>query len=101
MNFDLLTSNRLEPELYSIEMLQAFDQYLRQEGSQQYPIHSEIETGMNRLGIPAGDMDKLANILLSTSSFSLQTVFSHLAASEEAANDDFSKTVYSFSAGSR
>ncbi len=90
-SFDLLTSNRLEPELYSIEMLQAFDLYLRQEGIQQYPIHIEIETGMNRLGIAVADMERLAGLLLSTSSFSLQTVFSHLAASEEAANDDFSK----------
>jgi len=88
-SFELLTSYRLEPEMYSLELLQAFDQYLRQEGIQQYPIHIEIETGMNRLGISAGDMDKLANMLLSTSSFSLQSVFSHLAASEEAANDEF------------
>jgi len=88
-SFELLTSYRLEPEIYSLELLQAFDQYLRLEAIQQYPIHIEIETGMNRLGIPAGEMEKLASILLSTSSFTLQTVFSHLAASEEAANDVF------------
>lgn len=93
-SFELLTSYRLEPEIYSIELLHAFDQYLRQEGIQQYPIHIEIETGMNRLGIPAGEMDQLADLLLSTSSFSLQTVFSHLAASEEAANDDFTALQY-------
>jgi alanine racemase len=70
-------------------MLQAFDKFIQQEGLQQYPIHIEIETGMNRLGFATEDMDKLSVALRLTSSFKIQTVFSHLAASEEASQDEF------------
>ncbi len=87
--FESITENNLEPEIYSFEMLQAFDTFLQKEGLQQYPIHIEIETGMNRLGFAAIDMQKLAGVLQASPSFKIQTVFSHLAASEEIAQDEF------------
>ena len=87
--FESIVENKLEPEIYSFEMLEAFDKFIQQEGLQQYPIHIEIETGMNRLGFVSEDMDKLSVALQLTSSFKIQTVFSHLAASEEASQDEF------------
>ncbi|MGQ0738612.1 MAG: bifunctional UDP-N-acetylmuramoyl-tripeptide:D-alanyl-D-alanine ligase/alanine racemase [Bacteroidota bacterium] len=87
--FEKIVEYNLEPELYSFGLLQSFDSFLRQEGLQQYPVHIEIETGMNRLGFGVSDMGKLSEALKSTSSFKVQSVFSHLAASEEAANDSF------------
>lgn len=90
-SFEKITEYKLEPELYSFELLHSFDVYLRLEGLQQYPVHIEIETGMNRLGFAAAEMDKLAAALTGTSSFRLQSVFSHLAASEEATNDAFTE----------
>lgn len=87
--FESILENSLEPELYSFEMLHAFDSFLKQEGIQQYPVHVEIETGMNRLGFSISDIEKLGNELLATPSFKIQTVFSHLAASEESQQDDF------------
>lgn len=88
-SFDKITEYTLEPELYSFELLHSFDKFLRQEGVQQYPVHIEIETGMNRLGFSPAELDQLAAALLNTSSFRVQSVFTHLAASEEAANDAF------------
>jgi alanine racemase len=87
--FESIVEHQLEPEIYSFELLHSFDRFLQQEGLQQYPVHIEIETGMNRLGFATGEMDKLSAYLLSTSSFKIQTVFSHLAASEEELQDDF------------
>jgi alanine racemase len=78
----------LEPEIYSFELFHAFDSFLKQEGLQQYPVHIEIETGMNRLGFPTTEIEKLADEL-ATSSFKVKSVFSHLAASEEAVQDSF------------
>ena len=92
--FETITDNNLEPELYSFDLLQSFDKFLQQEGLQQYPVHIEIETGMNRLGFATNDMEKLATALHSSPSFKVQTVFSHLAASEEAEQDEF--TLYQF-----
>lgn len=93
--FDAIVEYNLQPEIYSFEIMQSFDLFLQQEGLQKYPVHLEIETGMNRLGFAAGDMDKLAEYLLSSPSFRVETVFSHLAASEEKANDDFTLNQYS------
>ncbi|HEY6062110.1 MAG TPA: alanine racemase, partial [Chitinophagaceae bacterium] len=87
--FESIVEHHLEPEIYSFELLHSFDRFLQQEGLQQYPVHIEIETGMSRLGFAADDMDKLSAYLLSTHSFKIQTVFSHLAASEEEVQDDF------------
>lgn len=89
VTFDALTAYNLEPDIYSFELLQSFDRYLQQEGIQHYPIHIEIETGMNRLGFDTADMEKLAAFLRSTSSFVVRSAFSHLAASEEPEQDAF------------
>ncbi|MCY7311568.1 MAG: alanine racemase, partial [Chitinophagaceae bacterium] len=87
--FESIVENNLEPEIYSFELLHSFDTFLQQEGLQQYPVHIEIETGMNRLGFAVTDMEKLSSALLASPSFKVQTVFSHLAASEEMAQDEF------------
>ncbi|MBN8672682.1 MAG: bifunctional UDP-N-acetylmuramoyl-tripeptide:D-alanyl-D-alanine ligase/alanine racemase [Chitinophagales bacterium] len=87
-SFDSIVDYNLEPELYSFELLSAFDSFLRREGLQQYPVHLEIETGMNRLGFALSEIGKLGD-LLNTSSFKIQTVFSHLAGSEDTVQDEF------------
>ncbi len=87
--FESIVENNLEPEIYSFELLHSFDKFLQQEGLQQYPIHIEIETGMNRLGFAVGDMEKLSIALQASPSYKVQTIFSHLAASEEMAQDEF------------
>ena len=92
--FETITEHNLEPEIYSFELLHTFDAYLQQEGIQQYPVHIEIETGMNRLGFDILQMRELGAFLVSSPSFRVQTVFSHLAASEEAAQDEF--TLFQF-----
>jgi Alr-MurF fusion protein len=87
--FDAIIEHNLEPELYSFALLQSFDIFLKKETLQQYPVHIEIETGMNRLGFSVDEISKLAVALNATPSFKIQTVFSHLTASEEAAQDAF------------
>lgn len=87
-SFGAIVDNNLEPEIYSFEMLQAFDTFLKKEGLDAYPVHIEVETGMNRLGFSNIEMDKLAAILKG-SSLKVESVFSHLAASEDKELDNF------------
>ena len=87
--FDAIVENDLEPDIYSFELLHQFDTYLKRLGLQQYPVHIEIETGMNRLGFDVDDMKKLGEALNQTDSFKIRSVFSHLAGSEDPAEDDF------------
>jgi alanine racemase len=88
-SFDVLIENNLEPEIFSFDLLKKFDAYLRSEALQQYPIHLEIETGMNRLGFGVDEIDELGIYLSHTASFKVQSVFSHLAAAEEPVQDDY------------
>lgn len=88
-SFDVLIENNLEPEIFSFDLLKKFDTYLRSEALQQYPIHLEIETGMNRLGFGVEEINELGIYLSNTTSFKVQSAFSHLAAAEEAVQDDY------------
>lgn len=87
--FDALVEHKLEPDIYSFELLQLFDQYLKKEAIQSYPIHIELETGMNRLGFDISGIGELAGYIAKTSSFSVRSVFSHLSSSEDPAEDAF------------
>ena len=89
-SFNTLISYDLEPEIYSIGLLRSFESFLRNEGLSQYPIHIELETGMNRLGFPANELDELITILQSNT-FKVQSVFSHLVASENPDLDFFTR----------
>jgi alanine racemase len=87
--FDLLIEYNLEPDIYSFGLLSAFDDFLQNEGLQQYPVHVEVETGMNRLGFSLDEVERLADYLQKSSSLKLQSMFSHLASSEDPNEDQF------------
>ena len=89
--FDSILDHQLEPELYSFEIAHAFDRFLQGEGVQGYPVHIEIETGMNRLGFAGDEVTELGNFLCATSSFTVRSVFSHLAASEDPGEDAYTQ----------
>ena len=89
-SFDSLVEYNLEPVIYSFSLLQSFDWWLKREGVTSFPVHIELETGMNRLGFPAEEMDQLVKVL-PTAAFKVQSAFSHFAASEEAGQDAFSQ----------
>lgn len=87
--FETLVNNRLEPVIFSFTILKALDGFLKREGIKNYPVHLEIETGMNRLGFAIAEIEKLTKEIKATSSVRVQTVFSHLAASEDPEQDEF------------
>ncbi|HEV3327709.1 MAG TPA: bifunctional UDP-N-acetylmuramoyl-tripeptide:D-alanyl-D-alanine ligase/alanine racemase [Puia sp.] len=87
--FDSLVQYNLEPVIYSFPLLRSFDRWLKKEGIPTFPIHIELETGMNRLGFPAQEWDDLLRVL-PAAAFNVQSAFSHFAASEEAQQDAFS-----------
>jgi alanine racemase len=88
--FDSLVEYNLEPVIYSFPLLRSFDRWLKKEGIPAFPVHIELETGMNRLGFPPEEWDELL-LALPAASFKVQSVFSHFAASEEAEQDLFSR----------
>jgi alanine racemase len=81
---------QLEPVIFSFRGLAALDKILKQEAIHFFPIHIELETGMNRLGFNSAQITELLN-RLTGDVFRVQSVFSHLAASEETQQDDFTQ----------
>ncbi|MBM3431389.1 MAG: alanine racemase [Bacteroidetes bacterium] len=92
--FDAIREYRLEPVLYSIDLLFAFQQYLNTQGEYDFPVHIELETGMHRLGIPKSDYDQLRDVFSHNPYLRICSVFSHLAAGEDAGSDPFSETQF-------
>ena len=87
--FDMLVQYNLEPELYSFSILNAFEKYLQQNGIALFPVHIKLDTGMHRLGFEPAVTEQLAQQLASNTQFKIQSVFSHLAASDSKAHDKF------------
>jgi Alr-MurF fusion protein len=89
--FDLLVQHNLEPELFSLGILNNFENYLQQNGVNNFPVHIKLDTGMHRLGFEAADIDELCKRLLQDDTFKIQSVFSHLAASDNVVHDEFTQ----------
>jgi alanine racemase len=88
--FAALVEYNLEPVLFSLQLYRQFAGFIRQEGIAAYPVHLEMETGMNRLGFAAADLPALLE-LLSENLFTVQSIFSHFAASEDPLLDAYTK----------
>ncbi|MCW3075415.1 MAG: alanine racemase [Bacteroidetes bacterium] len=90
--FEDIINYRLEPELYSFNCLQEFVARLDKMGiAEAYPVHLKIDTGMHRLGFEEEDYDKLVSVIKNTTQLKIQSVFSHLAASDNSNLDDFTR----------
>ena len=90
-DFELLLQFRLEPELYSIPMLSAWLDFAAHQ-TEVPACHLKFNTGMNRLGMEERELSMVLNLIKeSRVKLSIASVFSHLAASDDPAQDAFTK----------
>lgn len=89
--FDNMIEFNLEPEIYSLELLEAFDRNLVKHGIENYPVHLKLNTGMNRSGLDPEEVDTLLQFFAVKRRVKLCSVFSHLAGSDEAVHDEFTR----------
>jgi len=87
--FEELATYSLEPEVYNFRILDAFIKEAKLQGITNYPIHIKIDTGMHRLGFTEEDIPELMNRIQNQTGVRIQSVFSHLAASESWNFDEF------------
>lgn len=90
-SFAAIVEHNLQPVIYSPALLQNFEVYIKGQGLSNYPVHLEIETGMNRLGFAGEEMEEAAKHFSANPYLSIQSVFSHLASSEDASDDGFTQ----------
>ncbi len=88
-SFRTLFSYRLEPEIYSFNLLNALLAEGEKLGVSGYPIHIKIDSGMHRLGFTENQVDELASLLQSQIVLMARSVFSHFAGSDETQHDAY------------
>jgi len=82
LNYTQLFDNRLEPEIFSFESLDAIIFEARRAGISGYPVHIKLDTGMHRLGFREEELPKLFNTLDNQKEVVVKSVFSHLATAD-------------------
>lgn len=87
-SFETIFTHHLEPEIYQFELLKHLIQHANGEA---FGIHIELDTGMKRLGFDATQIPELIQLLTNNANIRVQSVFTHLAASDESEHDAFTR----------
>lgn len=91
-SYDSMIQYNLEPEIYSFRVLSLFEETLKRSErnlSKQIAIHIKLDTGMHRLGFLPDEVNELIVRIKNNKQLKIKSVFSHLAATDEAEHDDF------------
>ncbi|MBZ9730217.1 alanine racemase [Salegentibacter sp. JZCK2] len=97
VNYAEIIENCLEPNLYSARTLQLFIDIAEKQNQKNYPVHLKFNTGMNRLGFTEADYHHIPEKLEKTKSIKIVSAFSHLAASEDWKEREFTLSqIYKF-----
>ena len=88
-NLKAIVEYRLEPNLYNFKIFNAFLKLADEAPLMNYPIHIKFNTGLNRLGFWHTDIPKILADLKGFNHIKVQSLFSHLAASEDLEEKEF------------
>ena len=97
-SLDTLLKYNLEPEIYNLHILSLLEEAVKRNqtsNQESVRVHIKLDTGMHRLGFQEDEVDELIAYIQSSekriakSGIQVVSVFSHLAASEDAAEDEF------------
>ena len=80
---------RLEPGIPNLYTLEALCCELDRRGIRDFPVHIKLDTGMHRLGFMADELPALMDFLKDHPQVRVVSVYSHLAASEDPSEDEF------------
>lgn len=91
VNYRQMFAHKLEPEIYSLEMLEDVVREGAKCGVANYPVHLKLDTGMHRMGLTEEELPRAMQILNSQSHIELSSVFSHLATADCPDMDDYTR----------
>ncbi len=81
-SYAAMFANRLEPEIYSMSMLEDVIREAEKRGVKRYPIHIKLDTGMHRTGFQHPELEGLMARLSEQDNVEVKSVFSHLATAD-------------------
>lgn len=83
VNFEEVIEHCLEPAIYSERVLNEFISTAQKLTQKHYPFHLKLNTGLNRIGFSEENIDRALQTILTAEAVKVKGVFSHLAASED------------------
>ena len=89
--FNEIIDNGLEPGIPNMYTLKALCEVLDSRGIKRFPVHIKLDTGMHRLGFMTSEIQELVDFLAGTDTVEVKSIYSHLAAAEDPANDAFTE----------
>lgn len=91
-SFDMMFEHLLEPNIYSIRLLEQFLNSAQRNAVCNFPIHVKIDTGMRRLGFEnEEEIRHLLEKVKRGNVLHISSVFTHLAASDNPSEDNFTQ----------
>lgn len=89
VSFHTIIERCLEPSIYNAKVLNEFLEVATHKNQTNYPIHLKFNTGLNRLGFAEDDIASIHSKLRGSESTYIKSIFSHLAASEDLNEKEF------------
>ncbi len=91
-SFEVMVNHHLEPEIFNFYYLKQLEEVLaRHPEITEFNIHVKVDTGMHRLGFDLEDLPRLIDTVKGNPKLRIASVFSHLAAAEDPAEDAFTR----------
>lgn len=81
----------LEPEIYSFRMLNLLISEIEDAGIDEVLVQIKLDTGMHRLGFQEHEIEALIEQIKSNPKIRISGIFSHLAASDNPEQDEFTR----------
>ena len=88
-SFEEMINYGLEPGIPNLCTLKTLCKVLENREIKDFPIHIKLDTGMHRLGFMTEELPQLLDFLASCDRVKVKSVYSHLAASDDPAHDEF------------
>lgn len=89
VNYRSMFAYRLEPEIYSLDMLRDVVREAAKNHVDDYPLHIKLDTGMHRMGFVEEELPMVMEIIGGQHNVAIRSVFSHLATADCLDMDDY------------
>lgn len=88
-SFEQIVNYGLEPGIPNMYSLKILCDVLEKRGVSGFPVHVKLDTGMHRLGFMTEELPELLDFLKTCKAVTVKSIYSHLAAADDASCDDF------------
>ncbi|MBD5233168.1 MAG: alanine racemase [Bacteroidales bacterium] len=89
--YPALFAHRLEPAVFSPDELRRLIAEAEAFGTENYPVHIKLDTGMHRVGLIPTQIAEVVEMLKSTKAVKAASIFSHLATADCLDKDDYTR----------